>query len=356
MVLERKQTRCLVRPEDIAPSNDEMKVVGTFNPGAISTGNGDEVALFVRVAEAPAESRPGYRGLPRWDLDKGGIVIDWVPEEDLFEVDSRVVQGKKTGLIRLTFVSHLQVVMSPDGLSIDDFSGTRFDPGTPWEVFGVEDPRITKIDERFYITYVAVSSHGPATALASTTDFKTFERHGIIFPNENKDVVLFPGKVNGRYVAFHRPSGGAAFCRPEMWLAWSDDLIHWGGHEPFMGGTLVEWSNGRIGAGAPPFLTDKGWVGIYHGSTAPKVEGDVGVYSGGALLLDADDPRRVIAASDGPIMSPGTDFEMGGFVSDVVFPTGIVERGDSLLVYYGAADTSTAVMELDKSLLMNSLK
>jgi len=333
-----------------------MQVVGTFNPGAIATGNGDEVAVLVRVAEAPAETRPGFQGLPRWDLDADAIVIDWVAEDDLIEIDSRVVQIKKTGLIRLTFVSHLQTVLSPDGLSVTDFTGSRLDPVTPWEAYGVEDPRITLIDGRFYITYVAVSSHGPATALASTSDFKTFERHGIIFPNENKDVVLFPEKVNGRYVAFHRPSGGAAFCRPEMWLSWSDDLLHWGGHEPFMGGTLVDWSNGRIGAGAPPLMTDQGWLEIYHGSTAPEIEGDVGVYSGGALLLDAEKPGRVVASSDGPIISPQQDFEMGGFVSDVVFPTGIVERGKSLLVYYGAADTSTAVIELDKATLMNSLK
>ena len=117
------------------------------------------------------------------------------------------------------------------------------------EEFGLEDPRITQIGDRFYITYVAVSRHGPATALASTTDFKTIERHGIIFCTENKDVVLLPERIGGEYVAIHRPVGDMPFSRPEMWTARSPDLIHWGRTSIFSGeratGPMAAWAPGR---------------------------------------------------------------------------------------------------------------
>ena len=126
---------------------------------------------------------------------------------------------------RLTFISHLRVFTSRDGRTIDNLNGPMFLPANEMEEFGLEDPRITRIGDRYYITYVAVSRHGPATALASTTDFKTLDRHGIIFCPENKDVVLLPARVGGEYVALHRPLGNMPFCRPEMWIARSPDLV-----------------------------------------------------------------------------------------------------------------------------------
>jgi predicted GH43/DUF377 family glycosyl hydrolase len=193
-----------------------------------------------------------------------------------------------------------------------------------------------------------VSRHGAATALASTTDFRGFDRHGVIFCPENKDVVLFPERINGQYVALHRPNAATPFCRPEMWVARSPDLIHWGRHACLHGGG-ADWETGRVGAGTPPVRLADGWLEIYHGNRHPTRPGEVGKYSTGALLLDASNPARVLRRSPSSIFEPSAEFERSGFVADVVFATGIVELGDSYLVYYGAADSCTAVVEFSKS-------
>ena len=328
--------RLLLRPEDFAPSSDGLEVIGAFNPGAAELS--EKVVLLVRIAERPAP-RPGMVGLPRWE--KSGVVVDWLPESDVEFVDPRVVRIRQTGLVRLTFISHLRVVHCGEGLRVESL-GPAFAPEMPWEEFGVEDARITRIDERYYITYVAVSRHGVATALASTEDFRTFQREGIIFSPENKDVVLFPAKIGGRYRALHRPSGATPFTTPEMWLAGSSDLIHWGGHQPLQF-TRGAWESGRVGAGAPPVRIAEGWLILYHGNLRLTRLGEVGAYHGAALILDADDPARVQMQSSGSILAPTETYEREGFVKDVVFPTGIVKRGDEFFVYYGAGDTSTAV-------------
>src|SRR6185369_17703429 len=170
-----------------------------------------------RVAERIAEKRPGWVGLPRWDLASGRVITDWFDENQVSYVDARVVIIKATGMKRLTFISHLQVVRSRDGRNVDAIEPVRFSPANEDEEYGVEDPRITELNGRYYITYVAVSRHGVATALASTKDFRTFDRHGIIFPPENKDVVLFPEEIGGEYYALHRPNPATSFTRPEMW-------------------------------------------------------------------------------------------------------------------------------------------
>ena len=165
-------------------------MIGAFNPGTIATAEG--VVILVRVAEQPAEHRQGQTGFPRWDIEAGRVVTDWESNTELNTVDVRVAKRKRDGLVRLTFTSHLRVIYSRDGRSIDSLSDSWFKPANEYEEFGVEDPRITQMGDNYYITYVAVSRHGAAAALASSKDFKSFERHGIIFCPENKDVVLFP--------------------------------------------------------------------------------------------------------------------------------------------------------------------
>jgi predicted GH43/DUF377 family glycosyl hydrolase len=169
----------------------------------------------------------------------------------------------------------------------------------------------------------------------------------MIFCPENKDVVLFPEKIGGEFVALHRPNAATPFCRPEMWIARSPDLIRWGRHECLHGGD-AEWENGRVGAGTPPVRGESGWLEIYHGNRRPTRPGEVGMYSTGILLLDPDDPARIRRRTAGSVFEPTADFERNGFVPDVVFPTGIVETADSFLVYYGAADSCTAVVEFSK--------
>ena len=350
-MVTRISSTCMLRPEDVTPSHDYLEVVGAFNPGAIAINN--EVVLLVRIAERPKEKRDGYIASPRWEPDTG-MTIDWFAEDDVIMPDPRLFEVKATETIRLTFISHLLVAKSADGKKIDSFEEKRFVPGNECEVFGIEDPRITVIDGRYYFTYVAVSQHGAATALASTSDFKSFERHGIIFPVENKDVVLFPEKINGEYVAFHRPNPATHFTQPEMWLASSPDLIHWGKHEVFHGGA-GEWETGRIGAGVPPFRVDGGWLEIYHGNDKSPDDEGIGIYSAGLLLLNEDNPQHILKRSSEPVMVPEADFEREGFVPDVIFPTGVVEQEDKLLIYYGAADANVGVVEYSRNDLLATL-
>lgn len=350
MPLKRLFNKCLLRPGDFRASQDDLEVIGAFNPGAIATKEG--IVILVRVAEQAKERRPGQTAFPRWDVKSKRIVLDWESNNELLPVDVRVVRRKKDGLIRLTFISHFRVIYSRDGREIGS-EGARFDPANQHEEFGVEDPRITQVGERFYFTYVAVSRHGVGTALASTADFKTFERHGIIFHPENKDVVLFPEKIGGKYYALHRPNAASTFCKPEMWLASSPDLVNWGEHEYFLGGSTA-WDIGRIGAGTPPIRTKEGWLEIYHGNSKREEDKGIGAYSAGALLMDLENPKQILRAS-GNIFSPETNYERQGFVPNVVFPTGIVEQGEILLVYYGAADTCSAVVEFRTPELLSML-
>jgi predicted GH43/DUF377 family glycosyl hydrolase len=351
-MVRRLSTHLLVRPEDLPASHDGWEVIGTFNPGAIRFGN--DVVLLVRVAERPREQRQGWTALPRWSRAEG-LIIDWVKNEELEFLDPRVVRRRADGLVRLTFVSHLRVAVAGDGTTIDRIGPPAIVPQTGDEEFGVEDARITPLEDRYCITYVAVSRHGAATALATTTDFATFERQGIIFCPENKDVVLFPERVGGQYAALHRPVGGTPFTVPQMWIARSNDLIHWGQHAYLYGGER-EWETGRVGAGAPPIALKEGWLEIYHGNLRSKVAGDVGAYFGAAMLLARDDPGQVLRTGNAPVLTPNLDFEREGFVANVVFPTAVIEADDRLLVYYGASDKYSAVVELARDEVLAVLR
>jgi predicted GH43/DUF377 family glycosyl hydrolase len=341
-MIPRLFSRCLLRPEDLPPSQADLNVVGAFNPAAVATPDG--VILLIRVAESVQEAPMGFVGLPRWDSQAGGVITDWLPEEEVCFVDARVVKIRKTGLLRLTFTSHLRIVHSPDGRHVGTIDPQILRPITVSEEYGMEDPRITPMGDRFFVTYVAVSRHGAATALASTQDFRSFERHGLIFCPENKDVVLFPQRINDQYCALHRPTAAHTFSRPEIWLASSPDLLHWGKHLPVLGAT-TDWDCGRVGAGTPPIRTSAGWLSIYHGNNRREGDSGVGSYGGGLLLLDLDQPERVLRSGE-KVLRPEEDYECQGFVPNVVFPTGIIDQGETVLIYYGAADTATGVVEL----------
>lgn len=350
-MLRRLHTQCLVRPEDLPASNEALKVIGAFNP-AVADFNGEAV-LVVRVSEAVREERPGFVSVPRYE--QGRLRIEWLRDTEVTFIDPRVIYLNATGWTRLTFVTHLRVVHCGDGRRIERIGDTMFMPKTENEEFGVEDPRITRIGDTYYMTYVAVSRHGVATALASTSNFQAFDRHGIIFPPQNKDVLLFPEKIRGEYVALHRPDPSAHFTSPEIWLASSPDLIHWGNHAPLHAGGGT-WAMSRVGGGVPPLRVDEGWLEIYHGNTKTRDIHDVGTYSAAALLLDAEKPHQVIKRTPQPIMVPEADFEREGFVQNVVFPTGVLERDDLLQVHYGAADTYCGVVEWSKNELLDFLQ
>lgn len=350
-MIPRLFNKCLLRPSDFSPTQDDLEVDGVFNPGVAATDKG--VVLLVRVAEDAKEKRPGWVSLPRRDWVKETTQIEWLRCEEVVSPDQRLVHRKDNGWARLTFVSHLRVVRSRDGRTIDSISNVKMEGANEYEEYGVEDPRITQIGDTYWITYVAVSRHGASTALASTRDFETFHRHGIIFPPENKDVVLFPEKIGGEFWALHRPNPQTWFAKPEMWTATSPDLLQWKGHEFFYRGT-EPWEIGRVGAGTPPIRRPEGWMQIFHGNNRSEGDPTIGAYYGGAMLSDAENPRRILARS-GAIFGPEADYERRGFVPNAVFPTGWVDQGETVLVYYGAADTITAVVEFSWREILKSL-
>ncbi len=346
----RTRSTLLCQPSDISPSQVDWEVVGVFNPAVVAVG--DELVMLARVAERPTERHDGQMPLPRWL--NGRLVSDWVVDAEVMHVDARVVMMKDTKALRLTSVSHFQVFRQSSTSDTPWAASATVVPEEVYEEFGIEDPRISKIDGIYWITYVAVSRQGALTALMSSPDMIQFKRHGIIFPCENKDVVLFPQRINGEYVALHRPNPRSHFSPPQIWIARSPDLIHWGQHEAILQG-CQRWESDRVGSGTPPILTDQGWLVLYHASESSSVVGAVGQYAAGAMLLDRFEPSRVIARSTQPIMTPSTDYETDGFVPNVVFPTAVVEAGELMHVYYGAADSYVAVAEFSKQTVMNSM-
>jgi len=211
-------------------------------------------------------------------------------------------------------------------------------PFRDYEEWGIEDPRITRIDDVYYILYTASSRHGARIALAQTRDFEEFQRIGIISEPENKDAALFPQKIDGRFVRFDRPSSRGG---ENLWISYSPDLIHWGDSRLVMEARPGFWDSAKIGAGAPPIKTERGWLEIYHGvreTAAGKL------YRLGCALFDLEDPSRLIGRSPDAILTPQEPYELMGDVSNVVFTCGIIPEPDGQVkIYYGAADTSIGV-------------
>lgn len=223
-----------------------------------------------------------------------------------------------------------------------------------YEQWGCEDPRITWIQEHqaWYITYTAYSPAGAAVGLAKTTDFVKAERLGLILPPNNKDACLFPVKFKDRWAILQRPNAGGGI--ENIWLAYSPDLMHWGKpHCVLTEGHGPAWDAVKVGAGPPPLLTEQGWLLLYHG-----VKGYAGqlVYRVGAALLDSERPHKVIARSPRCLFKAMELYEVSGLVPNVVFPTGMIRRGDDLWIYYGAADTCVCLAVVKLQHILDALE
>ncbi|MFO7310859.1 MAG: glycoside hydrolase family 130 protein [Bacillota bacterium] len=339
MAVRRFADNPILTPKDVPPSRQDYEVIGVFNAGAARVG--DEIILLLRVAERPLQLDPQRVRVPYLDTSVKPArfgELSWQkndPEADFS--DPRGVRYR--GRHYLTSVSHLRVARSRDGYHFTVDPQPAMFPEEIYEAYGIEDPRITPMGDEYWITYVAVSSWGIATALARTKDFIHFERLGIIFPPENKNVVLFPGPINGRYYALHRP-GEIAFGNKVIWSASSPDGLSWGNHTVALELRPGQWDSVRLGAGAVPFRTDQGWLEIYHGVD------DAGRYHLGLALFDLENPQRLIGRSKGPILSPDAPYEAKGFFGGVVFSCGAVVEDDGLVrLYYGCADESMALAE-----------
>ncbi len=329
-IAERSPANPLLMPADIAPSGPGLKVECLLNPGAFRFEG--KTWLLLRVAERP-EQTPGRTTAPVLG-EAGDIrILDFDhADPKLDRTDSRVV--RYDGADYLTTLSHLRLVSSADGVHFSEPSGYPPLGGQgPLETFGIEDCRVAEIDRTYYLTYTQVSPNGVGVGLRSTTDWRRFKHHGMIFPPHNKDCALFDRRVSGKYYALHRPSS-AVLGGNYIWIAESPDLVHWGNHRCLATTRAGAWDSQRIGAGASPILTDEGWLEIYHGADADHR------YCLGALLLDRDEPWRVLARSTHPIMEPLEGYEREGFFGNVVFTNGHVVDCDELTMYYGASDTS----------------
>jgi beta-1,2-mannobiose phosphorylase / 1,2-beta-oligomannan phosphorylase len=358
-MIPRIDEKLLVEPSDITPSHPDFEVIGVFNPGAIRFG--ENIYLLVRVAERPGEQRKGLVPSPRVSLKEGLplMEIDWLPapEEDSRDVRVHYFEGNR---MRLTFISYLTLVrLDQSGfnvLSIDDEPALF--PCSEYEEFGIEDPRITFLEGTYYITYVACSRDmGVCTALAETVDFTIFTRRGIIFPMENKDVVILPEKTGDDYMAYHRPGGQYKFEYLSMQCARSRDLIHWGRHSHLLSPRRGLWDSQKLGGGAVPLKTSQGWLELYHGVNNVTEADPIGIYRAGAALFDLNDPGKLIARSTVPILSPEKPDEKTGFVPNVVFPTACIYDidPDYVLVYCGIADERVKVIRLALKDIMETL-
>jgi predicted GH43/DUF377 family glycosyl hydrolase len=242
--------------------------------------------------------------------------------------------------------SHLCAARSANGVDnwqIDTQPTLLADPEHfPDELWGIEDPRITYVPElsKYAVVYTAFSKYGPGVALAFTEDFRQFERYGLIMSPEDKDAALLPHRIGGHWALIHRPVSGP---RAHMWMSYSADLRHWGSHKLMMEARWgAWWDANKIGLSPPPIQTPQGWLMIYHGVRQTAAGS---LYRLGLALFDLESPERCLKRGDEWVFGPEEPYEQVGDVGYVTFPCGytIDADGDTIHMYYGAADSSVAL-------------
>jgi predicted GH43/DUF377 family glycosyl hydrolase len=291
----------------IAPrQGQDWEVGGTFNPGAAIDGR--TIHILYRAVDADGISRLGYA------CTTNGTEMDY---------------------------------RSSDPVLV---------PSAEWEEFGCEDPRIVKFEGTYYVTYTAYSRRGPRIALASTNDFKSFEKYGLIGPDRNdKDCVIFPERITGKIAVIHRLKSRVQIAYFQDFESliysrefWNGYVKHLGDYEIFC--SKFSWERRKVGVGPPPIKTDLGWLVIYHGVSIG------GIYRAGAILLDLDNPLKVLGRTKEPILEPEREFEKYGVVPNVVFPDGAIVRDGELVVYYGGADKVSCVARASLNEFLDELR
>lgn len=328
-IAKRFSENPLLKPADLKSSTEGLEITCLLNPGVFQYL--DKTWLAVRVAERPAQ-KENLISFPV--LNSGNIKIIEINKDDpeLKATDARVVNYK--GVDYLTTLSHLRLLCSDDGIHFYEPEGYHPITGEGiLQTFGIEDCRVTFLENKYYLTFTSVSDNGVGVGLKTTTDWKNFQSHGMILPPHNKDCAVFSEKINGQYYALHRPSS-VEIGGNYIWLAQSPDGIHWGNHKCIIKTRENLWDSARVGAGAAPIKTDAGWLEIYHGANYQNQ------YCLGAFLTEINDPSKIIARTEEPIMIPSADYEVSGFFGNVVFTNGHIVHpdGDTLTIYYGASD------------------
>jgi predicted GH43/DUF377 family glycosyl hydrolase len=295
--------------------------------------------------------------LHRWEGNPA-ITLEDIPFQanTVFNGTPMVANGEFYLLVRIEGLqgySFFALARSKDGFSftVDEkpvMLPVREGPFAEYETKGIEDPRVTFIDGTCYVVYTPVGQFGPRIAIAKTEDFVNYERIAIVSEPGNKDGILFPRKINGQYVRFDRPIGKG---RGSIWISYSPNLMHWGNSEIVITPRGGCWDDFRIGASVPPIETSEGWLEIYHGV---KMTSSGPIYRAGVVLLDLDNPSKVIKRGLSPILSPREHYERIGDVPNVCYPCGAVTDTDgSMIVYYGAADTSICIATTSLDELIN---
>lgn len=320
----------LLSPAELNPSTDGLEITCLLNPGVFQYQG--KTWLIVRVAERPAQ-QDNIISFPVL-METGTLEIIAIKKDDpeLDATDVRVINYK--GVDYLTTLSHLRLLCSDDGVKFyepEDYPSLVGEGML--QTFGIEDCRVSLLEAKYYLTFTAVSGNGVGVGLRTTTDWKNFQSHGMMLPPHNKDCAIFEERVNGLYYALHRPSSvdiGGNY----IWITSSPDGLHWGNHKCIIKTREGAWDSARVGAGASPIKTDKGWLSIYHGANEKHQ------YCLGAFLMDINDPSKIIARTEVPIMVPTATYETSGFFGNVVFTNGHIVQpdGDTITVYYGAAD------------------
>jgi len=242
-------------------------------------------------------------------------------------------------------LSHLCAARSKngvDGWKVDAEPTLLPDPKYPEEIWGIEDPRITYVPElaQYAVTYTSFAKGGPGVSLALTKDFRTFERIGVVMTPEDKDAALLPRRIGGLWALIHRPMTTLGV---HMWISYSPDLRFWGNHKLMLqarkGGW---WDANKIGLSPPPIETDRGWLVLYHGV---RHTASGALYRLGLALFDINEPDKCLLRGESWIFGPEAEYERVGDVRDVVFPCGYTlgADGDSINLYYGAADSCMAL-------------
>ena len=392
-MIKIKKEKILVRPRDLKPLSELTEIIGTTNPAAARLPNSN-IVLYVRVIEKLKNFEDGnFLYSPRFEgEDRPKLVLDKFSKKEIVS-KSDMSFFFKDGTKRLIYISYLKrVVLDKAGFNVKFIEKGISFPCLSWDgELGIEDARIVKIGKLYVMTYVSLSKEANiSTSIAISNDCKKWFRRGIIFEEQNKDVVIFPELFDGRYVALNRPEGGFEFSSPHIWISSSKDLESWGSSRPFVLSERGKWDSetsrfasrssnldgaqelkhsswevlDRIGAGPPPLRTEKGWLFLYHGVKMKKIreifpfniiKKILGIetrresYSVGAVLLELKNPGKIIAKAESPIISPRLGTEKKNIVKkEVVFPTGLVwdVNGEDLLIFSGGGDEVVSVKKV----------
>lgn len=337
-------------------------ILGAFNPGMTRLPNGN-ILLMIRVAESIKEPiQEGKFRYIRWSPDKKYIV----EKHPTFQLDTtdprkfRFLEYDHINVFGLTSFSWLlPVELSPDGMQVlQIYYDKIIEPARSYQEYGVEDARITKIDDTYYMTTCSVSSERQSTTLYSSDDGLHYKLIGIIMDHQNKDMVLFPEKINGKYFALTRPLGQLYFTvgsecdclpGPSINIAESPDLLHWKPVDtPFIRVRTNSLISLKLGAGSPPILTEKGWLVLFHGV---EKNGHIGCYRTYYAILDKNDPTKILELDDQhPVLETNSDlmkeYADQTYITDVVFTTGIEKYKNSYIVASGELDLACRITHI----------